>query len=167
MPYEKSTVSMMLLLPDKKDGLPALEKALATAPEDGKGTALDAYVDALKPERVHAVMPKFKFTNQFALADVLQKLGMKLAFEAGNADFSNMSEKEKLFISAVIHKAFVDVNEEGTEAAAATAVMMTMSAIMRPQEPKEFVANHPFIFIIRDQQSGSVLFMGRVADPTK
>ncbi len=165
MSYEKSPVSMVLLLPDKKDGLGDLEKALTAKPKEG--SALDPYLKDMKSPKVHVVLPKFKFTCQFGLGDVLQKLGMKLAFEGGNADFSGMSEKEKLSISAVIHKAFVDVNEEGTEAAAATAVVMHMSAVMRPEPPKEFVADHPFLFLIRDGQTGSVLFMGRVNDPTK
>ena len=165
MAYEKSPVSMVILLPDKKDGLGDLAKALADKPKEG--SALDPYLKDMKSPKVHVVLPKFKFTCQFSLSDALQKLGMKLAFEGGNADFSGMSDTEKLFISAVLHKAFVDVNEEGTEAAAATAVAMAMSAMPRPEEPKEFVVDHPFVFLIRDSQTGSVLFMGRVCDPTK
>jgi serpin B len=165
MGYEGSRVSMVILLPDKKDGLGALEKALAAKPQTG--SALDAYMKDMKSPKVHVVLPKFKFTCQFSLGDMLQKLGMKLAFDRDNADFSGMSEKEKLFISAVLHKAFVDVNEEGTEAAAATAVVMRMGAMPHAEEPKQFVADHPFLFIIRDSQTGSVLFMGRVCDPAK
>ena len=165
MGYEGSHVSMVILLPDKKEGLGALEEALAVKPKEG--SPLDAYLKDMKSSKVHVVLPKFKFTCKFSLGDVLQKLGMKLAFDSGNADFSGMSEKEKLFISAVLHKAFVDVNEEGTEAAAATAIIMSLGAMPHAEEPKQFVADHPFLFIIRDSQTGSVLFMGRVNDPTK
>ena len=165
MGYEKSPVCMTIILPDKNDGLGDLEKKLA-APSN-EGTALDPFITNMQNVKVHTVLPKFKFTCQFSLADVLQKMGMHQAFEPASADFSGMSDKEKLFISAVIHKAFVEVKEEGTEAAAATAVTMRASAMPRPQTPKEFVADHPFLFLIRDTKTGSVLFMGRVNDPTK
>jgi serpin B len=112
-------------------------------------------------------MPKFKLNAQFELAKTLAAMGMADAF-GGKADFSGIDGQHYLYISNVIHKAYVDVNEEGTEAAAATAVTMEIqSKIVRPEEPKQFVADHPFIFIIRDSQTGSVLFMGRMIDPTK
>jgi serpin B len=149
---------MVVILPAKADGLAALEKSL-----DAK--ALDALVAKLKRAEVNVTLPKFKMTSQFSLADALQALGMKLAFDPGKADFSAMNEKEKLFISAVIHKAFVDVNEEGTEAAAATAVAMAL-AMAPAGEPEKFVADHPFLFVIRHRETGVILFMGRVADPT-
>jgi serpin B len=91
-------------------------------------------------------------------------MGMKDAFSQGMADFSGMTGGRDLCISKVVHKAFVDVNEEGTEAAAATAGGMVATAYMKPLV---FRADHPFIFIIRDNASGAILFMGRVTDPTK
>jgi serpin B len=96
-------------------------------------------------------------------------MGMPLAFQRAGADFSGMTGKPDLWISGVIHKAFVDVNEEGTEAAAATGVIMrfAMARQAQPQVPIIFRADHPFVFVIRDNRSGAILFMGRVSDPTK
>jgi serpin B len=107
-------------------------------------------------------LPRFTIAAGFALKKPLIHMGMTDAFSA-DADFSVMNGKRELCLSDVIHKAFVDVNEEGTEAAAATAVMMTASAF--PQLPV-FRADHPFMFLIRDTQSGAILFMGRVTNPT-
>jgi serpin B len=93
---------------------------------------------------------------------------MPLAFTEGSADFSGMNGKHDLYISAALHKAFVDVNEEGTEAAAATGLVITpLSAAPDPEKPEEFHADHPFLFSIVDNRAGSVLFLGRVLDPTK
>ena len=113
-------------------------------------------------------LPKFKTTSQFELGDTLKSLGMNTAFDADKADFSGMTGGRDLFISAVIHKAFVDVNEEGTEAAAATGVIMEpTSAASDPTEPPVFRADHPFVFMIRDNRNGSILFMGRMANPSE
>jgi len=92
-------------------------------------------------------------------------MGMADAFDSGRADFSGMTGDRDLFISAVVHKGFVDVNEEGTEAAAATAVVMTRER-MPPPAPV-FRADHPFLFLIRDTKTGAILFFGRILDPTK
>jgi serpin B len=105
-------------------------------------------------------------TAEFKLSKVLARLGMPLAFDAQKADFSGMSSEQRLVIDEVIHKAFVDVNEEGTEAAAATAVTMRAMA-MRPTNPVVFRADHPFMFLIRDTRSGSILFMGKVMNPAE
>jgi serpin B len=112
-------------------------------------------------------LPKFKMTQQFELQDTLGAMGMTLAFDA-HADFSGMTGNREFYISAAIHKAYIDVNEEGTEAAAATAVVMrSMMARMQQPAPPVFRADHPFIFLIRDNRSGGILFMGRVTDPTR
>ena len=104
-------------------------------------------------------------TSEFLLGKTLAKMGMPSAF-TGQADFSGMTGQQDLFISEVVHKAFVDANEEGTEAAAATAVMMAKSAL--PARPiPEFRADHPFLFLIRDNATGTILFFGRVMDPAK
>jgi serpin B len=148
-------VSMLILLPKKIDGLTDLEKALTS----GK------WAVGLTSRRVNVHLPKFTMTSEFDLTAMLSSMGMSLAF-SDDADFSGMSTQEPLAISAVIHKAFVDVNEEGTEAAAATAVGMRLGAAMpRPEEPVEFRADHPFVFLIRDDRTGAVLFLGRVANP--
>jgi serpin B len=108
-------------------------------------------------------------TQQFGLKGTLGAMGMPQAFEKGVADFSGMTGKRDFIISAVIHKAYIDVNEEGTVAAAATAVVMSRAMAMSPvrMQTPEFRADHPFVFLIRDNRSGAMLFMGRVIDPTK
>jgi serpin B len=115
---------------------------------------------------VFVYLPKFKITSQFGLSDPLKAMGMPDAFELAKADFSGMTGRRDLFISDVIHKAFVEVNEEGTEAAAATGVMMSTTSV-EITPPPVFRADHPFVFIIQDKNSKSILFVGRVADPTK
>jgi serpin B len=100
--------------------------------------------------------------------NTLATMGMPTAFNPSSADFSGMDGTRSLYIGTVIHKAYIDVYEEGTEAAAATGVAMKLSAgPMNPPQPKIFNANHPFIFAIVHNQSGSILFMGKVNDPTK
>ncbi len=106
-------------------------------------------------------MPKYTLEYELALNDVLKALGMEIAFDALNADFSKISDWQ-LFISRVKHKTFVDVNEEGTEAAAATAVAVRLTSV---REPVLFRADRPFVFLIRDRDTGAILFMGRVMDP--
>jgi serpin B len=115
---------------------------------------------------VDVFLPKFKTAQEFILNDALAALGMTDAF-GGNADFSGMTGVKDLCISAVIHKAFVDVNEQGTEAAAATAVTMRTLALREPPTPVIFRADHPFLFMIRENSSGSILFMGRLVNPLK
>jgi serpin B len=101
------------------------------------------------------------------MAETLKAMGMKSAFDADAADFSGMTGGRDLFISQVIHKAFVDVNEEGTEAAAATGVVMapTAARIREPKEPPVFRADHPFVFMIKDNRNGAILFLGRIVNP--
>ena len=158
LPYVGNALSMVVLLPKKPDGLPALEAAIT-------GEKLEGWLAKLASRRVDVSLPRFKLECGFELANALGSLGMKSAF-GPEADFSGMTTDRRLFLSAVIHKAFADVNEEGTEAAAATAVVM-MRAMARPvpQPPVVFKADHPFLFLIRDVRSGSILFMGRVTNP--
>ena len=156
--YAKCDLSMVVILPETVDGLPELEAQLSAA-------KLDQWIKNLRPTKVQDFLPRFKATSEFSLKDVLAKLGMPLAFDPAGADFSGISSGEKFSISAVIHKAYVDVNEEGTEAAAATGVVMVARAAIRPQAPPVFRADHPFLFLIRDRQSGSILFLGRMQNP--
>jgi serpin B len=156
LPYVDGELSMIILLPKEFDGLDEFEKTLTTE-------NLSEWMDELRDREVRVSVPKFKMTSQFGLASVLKSMGMTDAFSA-NADFSGMNGRRDLFISAVIHKAYVDVNEEGTEAAAATAVTMKLTAIGPDQIPV-FRADHPFIFLIIDNQSGSILFIGRAMNP--
>jgi len=159
LPYADNDLSMMVLLPRNADGLAALEAKLTAQ-------NLTAWTGKLPRPKVEVFLPKFKMASQFSLNDRLAALGMVDAF-GDKADFSGMNGKRDLYISAVIHKAFVDVNEEGTEAAAATAVVMRAMAMRVEQPPPVFRADHPFLFLIREQQTGSILFMGRMADPTQ
>jgi serpin B len=156
LPYAGQELSMLILLPRQADGLPALEKSLTEE-------RLSAIQSKLLPARVDVIFPRFKITSSFDLIGPLRRLGMELPFRTTNADFSGMDGKKDLFISVVAHKAYVDVNEKGTEAAAATGVGMTVTSM--PPPPKEFRADHPFLFLIRHQRSGSILFIGRVQNP--
>ena len=157
LPYVDDELSMIILLPKEFDGLDEFEKTLTVE-------KLSKWMGELHNREVRVSIPKFKMTSQFGLASVLKSMGMTDAFSANAADFSGMNGKRDLFISAVIHKAYVDVNEEGTEAAAATAVTMKLTSI-EPTRIPVFRADHPFLFIIRDNHSGSILFIGRVMNP--
>lgn len=158
LPYTGlGSLSMFILLPKKIDGLSGLEKLVT-------GENLRKWSSDLQLREAKVHLPKFRTTSEFDLADVLSSMGMSLAF-SGKADFTAMSTQEKLFISAVIHKAFVDVNEEGTEAAAATAFGLNAAAPPQPKEPVEFRADHPFLFFIRDNRTQTVLFLGRLVNP--
>jgi serpin B len=159
MAYAGERLSMVVLLPREKDGLGGLEQGL-------KLESLVNWLAQLKPHKVQVLLPKFKSTREFSLNDVLRSLGMAKAFTPGEADFSGMNGKRNLYISAVVHKAFVAVDEEGTEAAAATGVAMALTAAPMPEQIIEFRADHPFVFLIRDLQTGAILFMGRVTDPS-
>ncbi|MCI0456904.1 MAG: serpin family protein [Gemmataceae bacterium] len=156
LPYENRDLSMVVLLPKKIDGLPALEKQLSAGRVDG-------WLKQMKVHQVKVALPKFKFTAEFKLNKALADLGMPLAFSK-MADFSGMASRERLFIDAVLHKAFVDVHEKGTEAAAATAVVIRPTSAPIA-DPAEFRADRPFVFLIRENRTGSVLFLGRVVNP--
>jgi serine protease inhibitor len=157
--YKSKELSLVVLLPKDRGGLPALEQSL-TASNTQQWLSRVVQFD-----KVIVALPKFKSTQQFELGATLGAMGMAQAF-TGSADFSGMTGKRDLAISEVIHKAYIDVNEEGTEAAAATAVGMRAMAIRGPvEQPPVFRADHPFIFLIRDNRSSSILFMGRMADP--
>jgi serpin B len=165
LPYEKDEISMLILLPDNIDGLPALEHSLSAG-------NLEKWVASLSyAHEVIVSLPRFKITQQFELSSTLENLGMKTAFDPNAADFSAMTGDRSLVISAAIHKAYIDLDENGTEAAAATAVVMGMAMAAPPLSPPPppivFTADHPFLFLIRDNKSGAILFMGRVTDPTK
>ena len=160
LPYVGGDLSTLLLLPRKVDGLGNLEAELTTQ-------NLTSWTANLQSHKVEVFLPKFKLTSEFSLKGTLAALGMSDAF-SGRADFSGMDGRKELFFSDVIHKAFVEVNEEGTEAAAATAIVMLGSAA--PSNPRPipvFRADHPFLFLIRDHRNGSILFLGRVTDPTQ
>jgi len=152
LPYTGDTLSMIILLP--REGM--FEEFEANLSIE----RLDAILAQLCSEKVQLWMPKFELTSEFSLGETLAQLGMSDAFQSGIADFSGMDGTRDLFIGHVAHKAYVSVNEEGTEAAAATGVSMTLSI------PSMMTIDHPFIFLICDIETGALLFMGRVMDPT-
>ena len=156
MPYRGKDLSMLVVLPKKVDGLKDVEGKLSAK-------QLDGWVGRLRQRKVDVYLPRYKMTSQFSLNNVLTKMGMADAFDPNKADLSGMSGSRNLFISAVVHKAFVDVNEEGTEAAAATAVVIALKSA--PAMPLIFRADHPFLFLIRHNNSGAILFLGRVMNP--
>ena len=160
LPYKRGVYSMLVYLPKERDGLAELEHRLTV---DG----LIEDVQDLPRRRVHLSLPRFEITSSFSLGEALVRLGMRTAFVADKADFTRMSLNPDLYISDVLHKAFVKADENGTEAAAATAVIMaTEGAIVEMAPPLEFLADHPFLFVIRYRSTGSILFMGRVSDPS-
>lgn len=158
MPYKDSELSMVVLLPAQVDGLAQLEKKL-------DAESLTKSLQKTASTKVIVTLPKFKMRQRFELADQLQKMGMRAAFHPGEADFSGMTGDQSLFLSAVIHEAWVEVNEKGTEAAAATAVVGRKTAAPPKEQPIVFQTDHPFLFLIRDTRSGSILFLGRTNNP--
>ena len=156
LPYSNPDFSMVIVMPDP-DTLQQYEQSL----DAGKIAAL---INDLKEQEVDLTMPKFKFDNSIGLAKTLQGLGMTDAFTPGVADFSKIDGgKGQLFIQDVLHKAFIAVDEQGTEAAAATAVVVGTTAM--PLENAKMVIDHPFLFLIRNKVSGTILFIGRVVNP--
>lgn len=157
LPYVGDDLAMIVLLPKKVDGLVGLETALTVE-------NLEKWMSHLRETEVRVFLPRFKMSRGINLNDALVSMGMVDAFDLLKANFSGMDGNENwLYIAAVLHKAFVDVNEEGTEAAAATAVVM--KARCQPPPPPVFRADHPFVFLIRENYTGSVLFIGRVVNP--
>jgi len=156
LPYDGREVSMVILLPTAGN-FKSFEDSL-------DAQRLDEIIGGLEYRRVALTMPKFEFDSDFSLGETLAAMGMPVAFSSG-ADFSGMTGNRELFIADVVHKAFVSVDEAGTEAAAATAVVMPM-AIMPPEEPIEVTVDHPFVFLIRDIETGTILFIGRVVNPS-
>jgi len=157
LPYVGGTAAMDILVPDEGNFT-----QFETALDAGR---LVQILGDMQPTSVQFGMPRFSFTSQFGLADQLSALGMADAFDPVLADFSGMDGQRDLYVSAVIHKAFVAVDEKGTEAAAATGVIM--EATGAPLFEVNLTIDRPFIFLIRDLPSGQILFVGRVLDPTK
>jgi serpin B len=155
LPYGGDSLSMLIILPRTND-LVMLESMLDTP-------HVSAWTESLRLQKVDVYMPRFQLETKYTLNTTLSDMGMARAFSVQQANFSGMGGKGGLFISKVIHQAFVEVNEEGTEAAAATGVMMETVAEW-PQT--EFRADHPFVFMIRDKRTRAILFMGRMYDPS-
>ena len=163
LPYDRGTVAMDVYLPSADDGLSALDKAMT-------GKALDRAVADLSPTDVDLSLPTLHVESTFSLKDALKAMGMPTAFVEGAADFSGISTNKDLdiWIQDVLQKAVLDVDEKGTTAAAATAVLIgatDTSSMDEPPPPEPFHVDHPFALVLRDTENGAILFMGRVTDP--
>jgi serpin B len=155
LPYDGGELSMVILLPDSGE-FSGFESSLDFE-------KLQGIIDDISYQEIALTMPKFEFESSFDLKQTLSEMGMANAF-SDSADFSGMTGKRELFIAEVVHKAFVAVDEAGTEAAAATAVVMELTAV--PEEPVPVKIDRPFIFLIRDIETGALLFVGRIIDPS-
>jgi serpin B len=157
IPYADRDYSMMIILPKNYRKLKWVERFLSVK-------CMERYEDKKEKYKVNVSVPKFKMGSEFNLKEVFQALGMQDAF-AGSADFSGMTEETRLYIDEVIHKAIIDVNEAGTEAAAATAVVMRKTSVL--MENVTFKADRPFIYAIRNTRDGTIYFLGKVMNPEK
>jgi serpin B len=155
LPYDTNNMSMVVIVPDEGD-FESFESSLTAE-------SISDIIGSLKQQKLNLSMPKFEFEYKAGLKEILQTMGMTDAF-SGNADFSGMTGEEALAIDDVLHKAFIAVDEKGTEAAAATAVMMAGSA-PDPSSPLDFTIDRPFIVLITDNITGSIIFIGRVMNP--
>ena len=157
MRYAGTGIAFDVLLPKTLTGLPDLEKSLTLE-------NLTGWLGNLTTRNVQVSLPKFRAESEFSLRKALSTMGMPTTF-TDKADFSGIDPKRGLAISEVVHKAFVDVSEQGTEAAAATGITMRATAMRMPEQAVVFRADHPFIFLIRDTRTGVVLFIGRLMNP--
>ena len=158
LPYKGDKVSMVILLPKEVNGIAALQEALTADRLINFEKVFD-----IRYNKVDVFLPRFKLEDSFSLNDALGGMGMNEAFDSLAADFSGMSSAKNLYISAVVHKAFLEVNEEGSEAAAATAAMCG-GASWTPSVAC-FRADHPFLFFIHENDSGTILFFGKFGRP--
>lgn len=155
LPYAGDKISMVIILPN-------VNQSIDEAARNFTADSLEKILSGFTNQSITISIPKFKLSTGYQLKQTLSSMGMPLPF-SDNADFLGMSSKKDLKISDVFHKAFIDVNEEGTEAAAASGVVIAMKSVIND---KFFIANRPFMFLIRDKVSGTILFMGRITDPT-
>jgi serpin B len=155
LPYRDTNLVMDVIVPDDAAGLPALESKLTGATFAGLTASLSRY-------DVSLALPKFSFKWGGAMKEPLDAMGMRQAF-TGGADFSGISSKENLMIDSVIHKTFVAVDEAGTEAAAATAIVMRDAAVMPASPHLDVQADRPFVIVVRE--GSQVLFLGHVTNP--
>ena len=160
LPYKGKRISMMIILPNQIDGLGKVEANLSL------GMLTEMRSQMYEDDAIVA-LPKFKMESSYELEKVLPQMGITEIFSPKKADFDRMvaDQPDNIAVSKVIHKAFVEVNEEGTEAAAATGVVMRLMCM--PMPPMEFIADHPFLFLIQENESGTILFIGRFTQPPK
>jgi serpin B len=157
MPYQGERLSMTILLPRAVEGWGIISRIL-------NHERLQNMEEHFKPAKVFLSLPKFKLEEKMNLSNKLSAMGMDKAFNR-DADFSGMNGEKNLFIDEMIHKAFIEVGESGTEAAAATGAIMSLKSALR-DEPVRFNVNHPFLYFIRDHQTGCIIFLGRLVKPS-
>lgn len=157
LPYGKERVSMYLFLPDQAVGIDGFHRTLTAE-------SWASWISRFHPEEGSVILPRFRMEYEAQLNETLSAMGMADAFDPRKADFTGMLDAREVFISQVKHKTFVEVNEEGTEAAAATSIGISVTS-MRPTQPFHLVFDHPFFCAIRDNETGAVLFMGTIQDP--
>jgi serpin B len=160
LPYGEGRLSMYVFLPDERTGLADFEKGLSAL-------SWNAWMNGFDRRSGRIAMPRFRIECAMKLKAALTGLGMGVAFDGAKADFSGMVVRPgaNAYIYDVVHKTFIDVNEEGTEAAAATSVEMRLTSVAMPQSPFEMIVDHPFFFVIRDNETGLILFMGSIVNP--
>jgi serpin B len=167
IPYRNDDASMVIILPDVSQGLSVLEAKLSAE-------KLNTWLTNSRTVPVILSIPKFQIDSEFQLKNDLMLLGMSTGFDANKADFTGIASDphRPIYIGAIVHKAYIGIDEKGTEATAATTALVSLSGgIEAPQPPPpppvRFIADHPFIYLIRSNGNGEILFMGRVADPTQ
>mgnify|MGYP000987491283 CR=1 FL=1 len=161
LPYKGNALNMLVVLPKKVDGLSEVEADLSVA-------KLKQWQTALKAQKVSVSLPRFKVEVTTNLVAPLKSLGMTALFDMDQADLSGMAGRpHDLYVTDALQKVYVDVNERGTEAAAATAVVVGLRSAARPTPIPVFRADHPFLFLIRHSETGSILFLGRISDPAQ
>ena len=161
IPYQGDRLSMLIMLPSDRDGLDHLERIVTSE-------LIDGWQESLRTTLVRALVPKFEMDTHYNLTFPLVNMGVEDVFDPRMSDLSGMAHlepHEKLYVNIAIQDAYVKVNEEGTEAAAVTTIGGAISTSL-PPEPVPFIADHPFLFLIQDDKSGTILFMGRVSDPS-
>lgn len=157
LPYKGGKMSMLIILPKDIDGWKLLGRLLSTE-------RLAVITKGIEQHKIDMAIPKFTYESEFNLKEILFKMGMEQAF-TNDADFSGLTEDNDLRIDDIIHKAFIEVNETGTEAAAATAVTMALKTALEEEDIIQFIADHPFLYLIRDKTTGGIIFMGRFINP--
>jgi serine protease inhibitor len=160
LPYKDYEIFMTIILPKKPDGIKNIEKSI-------NYQKIKKALDSLECREVILTFPKFEIESTFELSSPLGDIGIKDAFNINKADFSGITGNRDLFISRIMHKTYIKVDEKGTEAAAATVIEKTKGKEIDERKPVVFKADHPFMFIITDTTSDSILFIGRIMDPRK
>jgi len=157
LPYKNNKLSMIIILPEEIEGWKLIGRILT-------GERLEVIYKGIQVHKINMSIPKFSYESEFKLKQILYSMGMEQAF-TNDADFSGMTAENDLRIDDVIHKAFIEVNETGTEAAAATAVTMALKTALEEEDIIQFIADHPFLYLIIDKSTGGIIFMGRFVNP--